>query len=143
MNYNQIVTGIKTILESHPIIKEVRFMTPQEWLLRDSQPVFPVALYNINTGSFGKGLSLDYTCTFWFLDKSGQEAEFETEVISDQHSIALDIVNKLRNDASGYLIDDSVTWNAVSEKYEDYLSGIEITININVVSEYGNCDFPV
>jgi len=41
MTYNQIVDKLQTLLESHPMIKEVRFSSPAEWLFRDNQPVFP------------------------------------------------------------------------------------------------------
>ena len=143
MTYNQIVTDIQAKLESHPMIKTVKFGTPIEWINRDEQPVFPLACFQIDSGNMNKGRELIYVIQFWFIDKSGQEAEFETEVISDQHSIALDIVNKLRSESMDYTIDNSVTWNAISEKYEDYLSGVTLTINLSTISKYDACNFPV
>lgn len=141
MTYNQTVNYIQQVLESHPMISQAKYVTPTEWLNRDENPTFPFACFNIATGNFNLGRELIYTIQFWFLDKSGQEAEFETEVISDQHSIANDIVSKLRKDTT-LTIDDSITWNAISEKFEDYISGVELTINISIVSEFDYCDFP-
>lgn len=141
MTYNQIVQTIKTLLQSHQMINTTRFATPQEWLMWDEQPVFPCASFSINSGSINTGRELVYNCQFWFLDKSGIEGEFETEVISDQHQIANDIINSLRK--NNLLIVDSITnWNAVSEKFEDYLSGVEFTINISTIGEFDLCDFP-
>jgi hypothetical protein len=78
----------------------------------------------------------------WFLDKSGVEGEFEQEVISDQHSIANDIILALRRDMT-ISIDDNITWTAISEKFEDYLSGVTLTFNFQTNGEFSNCDFPI
>lgn len=141
MTYNQVVKYIQDALESHPMISQVKYVTPVEWMNREEVAKYPFACYNIATGNFNLGNELIYTCQFWFLDKSGQEAEFETDVISDQHSIANDIVSKLRKDNT-IVIDDSITWNAISEKFEDYISGVELTINISSISKFDYCDFP-
>jgi hypothetical protein len=142
MTYNQVLKDIQTKLESHPFIKTVKFSSPIEWINRDEQPVFPLACFEINSGSYNKGRESVFVLTLWFLDKSGQEAEFETDVISDQHSNALDIVNLLRREDSNYVIDSSVSWSAISEKFEDYLSGVTLTINLSSISEFDACNFP-
>jgi hypothetical protein len=141
MTYNQIVDKIQTLLESHPMIKEAKFTSPSEWLFRDSQPVFPCANFVINSGQLNQGREMTFTTRFWFLDKSGVEGEFETEVISDQHQIANDIIAQLRKDFT-IGIDTNITWNAISEKFEDYLSGVEFTITISTTDEYQLCNLP-
>jgi hypothetical protein len=75
------------------------------------------------------------------LDKSGVEGEFETDVISDQHQIANDIIAQLRKDFT-ISIDTNITWNAISEKFEDYLSGVEFTITISTTDQYQLCSLP-
>jgi len=142
MTYNQVVKDIQTKLETHPMIRTVKFVSPIEWINRDEVAELPVALYQIDSGNFNKGRELVYTCQFWFLDKSGSEAEFETEVVSDQHSVALDIVNLIRKENSVYTIENSVSWTAISEKFEDYLSGVTSTINLSSISKYDACNFP-
>jgi hypothetical protein len=141
MTYNQIVTEVETILTSHAMIKDVRFATPVEWLAWESEPVLPVALYYIDQGNFNIGRELTFSVQFWFLDKSGVEGEFETEVTSDQHQIAGDIINLMRQKIS-YSIDDQIVWNALSEKFEDYLSGVTLTFTISTTGEFGACDVP-
>jgi hypothetical protein len=141
MTYNQIVTEIRTLLTSHPMIKSVRFATPSEWLGWEQQPTFPVVSYSISNGSYGLGRELIYSIQFWFLDKSGVEGEFETDVISDMHGIANDIVLALRQNEL-LTIDDTINWSGISEKFEDYLSGVNFTINISTLGEFNNCDFP-
>lgn len=142
MTYNQIVEIIKSLLQSHAMINTTRFATPTEWLMWDSQPVYPCASFSINSGGLNAGRELTYSCQFWFLDKSGVEGEFETEVISDQHQIANDIISNLRKN-NLLIVDTNVNWNAISEKFEDYLSGVELTINISTIGKYDSCDFPI
>lgn len=143
MTYNQLIKEITTILESHVMIQTVKNVTPQEWLSRDNQPTFPVCCFSINNGSFNVGRQQLYTVQFFFLDKSGAEAEFEPDVISDQLSIAYDVVEKLRNDGNDWYIDDNVSYNLISDKYEDYLAGCELTINFYTQSDFDGCNFPI
>ena len=125
------------------MINTVRFATPVEWLNWDDQPVYPLASFAINSGGYNIGREQLFNIQMWFLDKSGVEGEFETEVTSDQHSIAADIVSSLRKLSNKWTIADSVSWDAVSEKFEEYLSGVTLTLNINIVSDYDACNMPV
>lgn len=143
MTYNQLVKTLRNLLLSHAMIKTVKNATPKEWLLRDEQPKYPIALFSINNGSFNKGGEQVYNVQFFFLDKSGLEAEFETEVISDQIGIASDIVNLMRTGRKNYYIQDAITFNGISDKYEDYLAGIEYTLNITTQSDFSGCDTPL
>lgn len=143
MTYNQVVKEIKTILESHAMIKSVRNATPREWLFADEQPIFPISCFAINSGSLNVGREQVYNITLWFLDKSGMEAEFETDVCSDQLQIAADIISELRNGANPWLIDNNITYNLVLDKFEDYLSGVELTINMTTISDFDACDIPL
>lgn len=142
MTYNQIVNNIKSLLQSHPMIHEVRFATPTEWLGWDNHPLLPVASFSITNGFIKIGREITYNVQFWFLDKSGVEGEFETDVISDQHQIAFDIVSSLRQNTK-FTIEDNIQWNAVSEKFEDYLSGVNLTFSISTLGEFNACDFPI
>lgn len=142
MTYNQIVEEVRTILESHAMIKAVKFATPIEWINWEGVPDLPIALYAINTGTFTSGYQKTYTIELWILDKSGVEGEYETEVVSDTHGILADIVNALNLATRKYQIDMPVTWSAISDKYEDYLSGVTSTITIYTNGQFTFCDFP-
>jgi hypothetical protein len=142
MTYNQIVTEIRTILESHAMLNSVRFATPTEWINWEGVPELPIALYAINTGTFVGGYQKTYTLELWLLDKSGKEGEFETEVTSDMHGVLADIVNALNLASRKYSIDLPITWTAISDDYEDYLSGVTATINIYTNGQFTYCDFP-
>ena len=140
MTYNQIVKEITTKLTAHPLIKTVKFAPPTNWLNWDDQPVFPVACFAINSGQLNAGREQVFSIQMWFLDKSGLDGEFETEVTSDQHSIAADVISNLRKLSNPYQIDNSISWDAISEKYEDYLTGVGLTFNLFSTSKFDSCD---
>lgn len=143
MTYNQVIKNIKAILASHAMIKSVKGATPREWLFADSQPVFPVACFAINSGSLNVGREQVYNLSLWFLDKSGLEREFEDDVASDQLQICADIISKLRNGANNWTISDNITYNLISDKFEDYLSGVEISFDMTTFSDFDACDIPL
>ncbi len=140
MTYNQIISEIESILTSNPIIKTVKNVTPKEWLNQDNQPVFPVCCFSLNSGSLNVGRQHIFNVQFFFLDKSGAEMEFEQEVISDQLQIANDFIEKVRGTKRSYTIENEIPFTAISDKYEDYLAGVEITTNITVTSDFDGCD---
>jgi len=124
------------------MIHTTKFATPIEWLNWDDQPVFPLASFSINSGSFNLGKQRQYDIQFWFIDKSGVEGEFETEVVNDMHQVAGDIISKLRNGANDFVIDDNIRFDVISEKFEDYLSGVQLTLSLTSTSAFDGCDMP-
>lgn len=142
MTYNQVVKEIQEKLQSHPMLHEVMFGSPAIWLYNNQPPSFPSANFEINTGSLNIGREQIFTVNVWLLDKSGVDSEFEQEVTSDMHGIAYDFLQKLRNSLD-YSISNTVTWNAISEKFEDYLSGVNFSFDFTVTRSYGNCDSPI
>jgi hypothetical protein len=143
MTYNQLITTLTNLLSSHAMIKEVKNATPREWLFRDNNPEFPVCCFSINSGSMNVGKEQIYNVQFFFLDKSGAEMEFEQDVISDQWQISEDIIQMIRSTKRDYYIDDNITINAISDKYEDYLAGVEFTANIYNQRDFDACDAPI
>lgn len=142
MTYNQLKKTITTLLQSNGMIKEVKFATPQDWLFANNQPNFPLCCFMINSGSLNFGREQVYNVSFWFLDKAGMENEFEADVTSDQIQIASDIVSNLRVDNNIYIIDDNIPFNIISDKFEDYLAGVNLSFNINTISDYDACNMP-
>lgn len=89
-----------------------------------------------------KGRQQIYNIQIFFLDKSGQEGIFQEEVISDQIGVAYDIVELIRATKRSFTIEDSVQFNTIADKYEDYLAGCEITTTITTTSDFDGCDVP-
>ena len=142
MTYNQLIKEIDAILGSHGMIKTVKNVSPTEWLKRDSDPPLPVCCFDITSGSLATGRQQVYTVQFFFLDKAGQEHEFETDVISDQWQVSEDIIQMFKSTRRDYYIDDLITINKISDKYEDYLAGVSMVINFNTQREFDACATP-
>lgn len=142
MTYNQVVKEIQETLENHPMIHSVLFSSPAAWLNRDFVPNFPSASYVINSGFLNAGREQVFRVELWLLDKSGTDAEFEQEVTSDMHGVAYDVLQILRQQFHNYDISSQAPWEAISEKFEDYLSGIKLTFDLTVTRKYGACDVP-
>jgi len=142
MTYNQLIAELQTRLESHAMIKTVKNLPPSEWLLKDEQPVYPVCCFFISAGTFNRGREQQYSAQFFFLDKSGAEGIFQEEVISDQVSIAWDIIEMIRGTKRTYTIEDSIQFNTIADKYEDYLAGCEFSTLITTQSAFDGCDMP-
>lgn len=121
------------------MIKEVLFQSPAAWLSSPNSPSFPSASFVINSGSLNIGRETTFTVEVWLLDKSGVDGEFETDVTSDMHGVAYDFVQNLRQ-SNAYGISNQIRWDAISEKFEDYLSGVKISFDMSVTRKYGDCD---
>lgn len=132
MTYNQIISGITDVLQSHPRIRAARNVNPLDWINRDGEPELPVCCFDVIEGNYNRGGEQVWSIQFFFLDQSGPDGEFETEVISDQWLIAEDIIEKLR--VPPYSVDDSVIIRGVSQKFENFFSGTTFTANITTYS---------
>ena len=142
MTYNQLIKEISTILSSHGMIKTVKNVSVAEWLKRDSDPPLPVCCFDVQSGSLGNGREQIYTVQFFFLDKAGQEAEFETDVISDQWQTCEDIIQLFKGTRREYSIDNLITINKISDKYEDYLAGVSMNVNFTTQRAFDSCVIP-
>jgi len=142
MTYNQLISTLQSLLESHAMIKTVKNVMPGEWLKND-ETVYPVCCFFVNTGSFNTGRQQIYNIQFFFLDKSGVDKEFEQDVISDQVGIAYDIVELIRGTKRAYTIDENILFNTIADgRYEDYLAGVEFTTDFTTTSDFDGCDVP-
>lgn len=141
MTYNQVIKRITELLQSHAMIKTVKTDPPAEWLMKETQPEYPLACFWIDNGTFNPGREQSYIINFFFLDKSDIENRIADDVISDMISVAYDIVEKMRLGSNGYFIDDAVNFQTISDKYEDYLGGCSMVINLTAQSEFNACNF--
>jgi hypothetical protein len=142
MTVNQVINEIKAVLQNHAMINTVLVSTPMEWINKGEVPLYPVGTFDISSGFLNIGREQIHRVDMWLLDQSGKDGEFEQEVISDMHGVAYDVVSILRKGGNPWIISDKVQWQAISEKFEDYLSGVRITFDFIVVRDYGSCDTP-
>jgi hypothetical protein len=141
MTYKQVQRAVQTILQSHAMIKDVRFVTAKEWIKRDSDPLYPVCCYDIFSGSFQPGYKT-FQVRFLFLDQTGMDGEYEIDVVSDQTEIANDILALVKQRDNNWIIDTEITFEVLLGEFEDNLSGVQLTINIKTLNNYDTCAIP-
>lgn len=124
------------------MIKEVRFSSPLEWMYRNEKPEFPLCCFRLETGTLEAGYTL-YDFRIWFLDLSGREGQFDDDVISDQLETAKDIWSLLKQSQVREWLAENANFTLLTEKFEDYISGVELSLQIKVFNQYDTCDIPV
>lgn len=142
MTYNQLIEELKSRLNAHGQLKGVYNATPTEILAPEGEVDLPAVFFVVNTGVFLAGNARDRVVQMWFVDKSGQENEFEQDVSSDMEQVAGDIVEGLYNDGNDWLIDKPITFEFFRARYGDYLSGVQFTFNIETQNNADACDTP-
>lgn len=142
MTYNQVVATIETILQNHNQINDVRTSSPLNWLNDNNNPIYPVACFTIDNGQYNTGREIVYRVNMWFLDKSGMDLQFEQEVTSDMVQVGFDVINEMRQGFNKYGISSNISWNALTEKFEDYITGITLLFDFSVVNDFTACDSP-
>lgn len=123
------------------MIKEVNFFTAKEWIKRNGDNTYPVCCYSILSGTFEPGYK-NFSVQFLFLDQTGVDGEFETDVVSDQTEIANDIVALLKQHTRSWVIDEEIGFEVLLGEFEDNLSGVQLTINIKTRNNYDTCAIP-
>lgn len=141
MTYKQVKISVENLLNSHPQINDVRFATPREWLKLEGQNNYPVCCFAMNNGQFDPGYKV-FNLQLWFLDLAGVDGEFEVDVVSDQTEIANDIVGLLKQAYQSWEIDENISFDVVLEKFEDFLSGVQLSINLKTINTYDTCISP-
>lgn len=141
MTYKQLKLAVQAILESHAMIKEVRFFTAKEWIGRESNTLYPICCYSILSGTFEPGYK-DFSLQFLFLDQTGQDGEFEVDVVSDQTEIANDIVALLKKHTNTWIIDEQIGFEVLLGEFKERLSGVQLTVNIKTRNNYDTCAIP-
>jgi hypothetical protein len=112
-------------------------------MFASDQPEFPLCCFTINNGSFERGYK-NFIVTVWFLDKAGLEGEFEIDVTNDQIEIANDIISLVRQSQKrDWLIDDNISFQVISDSFEDYLAGVQMDITFKTIDNYDACSVPV
>lgn len=95
----------------------------------------------MNNGQFDPGYKV-FNLQLWFLDLAGVDGEFEVDVVSDQTEIANDIVGLLKQAYQSWEIDENISFDVVLEKFEDFLSGVQLSINLKTINTYDTCVSP-
>lgn len=138
---NQVVQTIKEIGEAHGQIKTVFFGNLVDFLSKGSDNVYPAMFYDL-TGSSISGTTLTMNFSLYFMDRMLAEQSNETEVLSDQLSIAQDIIAQLKFNDFDFYIQENVTLTYFMEDTPDLLAGVKADISLDLPFNADRCQVP-
>lgn len=138
---NQVVETIKQIGEAHGQIKTVYFGNLADFLSKGSDNKYPALFYDL-TGSSISGTTLTMNFDLYFMDRMLAEQSNETEVLSDQLSIAQDIIAQLKFNDFVFDIQDNVTLTYFTENTPDLLAGVMAGISLDLPFTADRCQVP-
>jgi hypothetical protein len=138
---NQVVATIQAIGQAHKQINTVYFGNLLDFLSKGSDNVYPAMFFDL-TGSSISGTTLTMDFSLYFLDRMLAEQSNETEVLSDQLSVAQDIVAQLKYNDFDFEIQDSVALQFVTENTPDLLAGVVANVSLDLPFTADRCVVP-
>lgn len=138
---NQVVQTIQGLAEAHQQINTVYFGNLVDFLSKGSDNVYPAMFFDLTSSNIN-GTVQTMNFSLYFMDRMLAEQSNETEVLSDQLSIAQDIVAQLRYDGFLFTVDDSVPLTFFTEDTPDLLAGVKADISIDLDFSANRCQVP-
>lgn len=138
---NQVVKTIKDIAEAHGQIRTVYFGNLVDFLSKGSDNTYPAMFYDL-TGSSISGTTLTMNFSLYFMDRMLAEQSNETEVLSDQLSIAQDIIAQLKYNDFDFVIQDNVNLTYFTEDTPDLLAGVRAEVSLDLPFTANRCQVP-
>ena len=138
---NQVVATIQAIGQAHKQINTVYFGNLLDFLSKGSDNVYPAMFFDL-TGSSISGTTLTMEFSLYFLDRMLAEQSNETEVLSDQLSVAQDIIAQLKYNDFDFEIQDSVPLQYVTENTPDLLAGVVANVRLDLPFTADRCVVP-
>ena len=138
---NQVVQTIKQIGEAHEQINTVYFGDLPYFLSHETDNKYPAMFYDF-TGSSISGTTLTLQFSLYFMDRMLAEQTNETEVLSDQLSIAQDIIAQLKFNDFDFVMQDSIQMQHFTEDTPDLLAGVKIDISLDLPFTADRCVVP-
>jgi hypothetical protein len=138
---NQVVKTITGLAQSHQQIKTVYFGNLLDFLSKGTDNVYPAMFFDLTGSSIGnKTLTMDFS--LYFMDRMLPEQTNETEVLSDQLSVAQDIVAMLMYQDFDFVMSDNVTLQYFTENTPDLLAGVRADIRLELPFLADRCWIP-
>lgn len=138
---NQVVKTISGIGQSHQQIKTVYFGNLLDFLSKGTDNVYPAMFFDLTGSSIAnKTLTMDFS--LYFMDRMLPEQTNETEVLSDQLSVAQDIIAMLMYQDFDFVMSDSVQLAYFTENTPDLLAGVRADIRLELPFTADRCWIP-
>lgn len=141
LTLNQVVKQIKAIAEAHEQINTVYYGDFDEFLGESADNVYP-AMYFDSTNASISANTLTLNFSLYFFDRMLPEKINETEAVSDQLSIAQDILAQLMYQEFEFEMSDSVQLTFITEDTPDNLVAVKADISLDLPFTANRCQVP-
>lgn len=141
LTLNQVVKQIKAIAEAHEQINTVYYGDFDEFLGESADNVYP-AIYFDSTNASISANTLTLNFSLYFFDRMLPEKINETEAVSDQLSIAQDILAQLMYQEFEFEMSDSVQLTFITEDTPDNLVAVKADISLDLPFTANRCQVP-
>lgn len=143
MTLNQIVGELNTIANNHLQIQTFGF--GDVWEIATSgdiqYPIMWASLDGVDISTSAKTETYKFSLFFMDIVKNGEINE--TEVLSDQLSIAKDVLATLKNPTYEWSFEDNVSsLEDFTERFTDSVSGWKLNINLKLPFTSNRCVIP-
>lgn len=141
LTLNQVVDQIRAVAQAHEQINTVYYGDFDEFLGESADNVYP-AMYFDSTNANISTRTLTLNFSLYFFDRMLPEKINETEAVSDQLSIAQDILAQLMYNEFEFEMSDQVALTFITEDTPDNLVAVKADISLDLPFTSDRCVVP-
>lgn len=145
LSLNQILTLLEDKKDNHAVLTDGTFLFGDPWEFGASNeityPLMGVTLNNTNLAGNIHTTSLQ----IFFCDLVHKDESNEQNVLSDLQTSALEIYSQVKSDLEDYFkatVSNSATLEDFTERFDDEVSGWQLTLNIEQFYDRSTCNLP-
>jgi len=143
MTLSNLINQIKTLSESHPMIKTFGEGDIYDYVDNGGEIQYPVLWVVVQPSNYNRG-SMSYNLLMLFADLLIEDKSNVLQLQSDQLQVALDFIAKFKLDkAYNFNVADNVSIEFFEERFDDFTAGVTAQIQINAPLPLNYCQIPV
>lgn len=142
MTLSNLISKIKTLSESHPMIKTFGEGDIYDYVDNGGEIQYPVLWVVVQPSVYSRG-AMNYRILFVFADLLIEDKSNVLQAQSDQLQVALDFIAKFKLDKSfNFNLDDNIQIEFFEERFDDFTAGVTAQIQINAPIPLNYCQIP-
>jgi len=142
MTLVQIINIIKSLAESHQMIRTFGEGDIYDYVDNGGEINYPVCWVVQQTHSYSSNV-LTYSLQLIFADLLTEDKSNRLQAQSDQLQVAIDIISKLKLDTTyEFSILNNINVETFQERFNDFATGVSMTINIVDPYPLNYCVYP-
>lgn len=142
MTLSNLIAKLKTIQQSHPMIKTFGEGDIYDYVDNGGEIEYPVMWVVVQPSSYQTG-TMRYRLLLLFADLLTEDKSNRLQLQSDQLQVAIDIISKLKIDTTySFNITQNVNMEFFQERFDDFTAGVSATIEIVDPLPLNLCEFP-